>query len=170
MSNREQFEQAVKGKFDDLIDYRVRKNGDGEYMAWDMQVAWFAWQAATSAMEAKCAALAAELKQSQIDSGCYKKGMEASNERLVQVAAELSAVDAIHNEAVFITDHHYEQCPKEVQKIIRSLAVMQIPAYKAFLAEVRAQGVELFAREMHADISEADAIEFAAQLRQETVQ
>ncbi|POU71661.1 hypothetical protein C3387_24280 [Leclercia sp. LSNIH6] len=39
------------------------------------------------------------------------------------------------------------------------------PATDAYLAEVRAQGVELFAREMHADISEADAIEFAAQLR-----
>ncbi|POU76098.1 hypothetical protein C3370_03850 [Leclercia sp. LSNIH7] len=40
-----------------------------------------------------------------------------------------------------------------------------IPATDAFLAEVRAQGVEMFAREMHADISEADAIEFAAKLR-----
>ncbi|MDV5239173.1 hypothetical protein [Leclercia adecarboxylata] len=40
------------------------------------------------------------------------------------------------------------------------------PATDAFLAEVRAQGVEMFAREMHADISEADAIEFAAKLRQ----
>ncbi|MFS9421802.1 DUF4752 domain-containing protein, partial [Citrobacter sp. C411] len=52
--------------------------------------------------------------------------------------AELSAVDKIHNEAVFITDDHYEQCPPEVQKMIRSLAVLQIPAYDAFLAEVRA--------------------------------
>jgi len=42
---------------------------------------------------------------------------------------------------------------------------MPTPATDAFLAEVRAQGVELFAREMHADISEADAIEFAAKLR-----
>jgi len=39
------------------------------------------------------------------------------------------------------------------------------PATDAFLTEVRAQGVEMFAREMHADISEADAIEFAAKLR-----
>jgi len=39
------------------------------------------------------------------------------------------------------------------------------PATDAFLAEVRAQGVEMFVREMHADISEADAIEFAAKLR-----
>ncbi|EHN8892553.1 hypothetical protein F6U00_003934 [Enterobacter hormaechei] len=45
------------------------------------------------------------------------------------LAAELRAVEEIHNEAVFITDDHYEQCPTEVQKIIRSLAVMQIPAY-----------------------------------------
>ncbi|RFS78981.1 hypothetical protein D0U00_11705 [Leclercia adecarboxylata] len=44
------------------------------------------------------------------------------------------------------------------------------PATDAYLAEVRAQGMELFAREMHADISEADAIEFAAQLRQEPAQ
>lgn len=59
-----------------------------------------------------------------------------------ELAAELSAVDKIHKEAVFITDDHYEQCPPEVQKMIRSLAVLQIPAYQAFLAEVRAQGVD----------------------------
>ncbi|WP_330998387.1 hypothetical protein [Citrobacter braakii] len=56
-----------------------------------------------------------------------------------ELAAELSAVDKIHDEAVFITDDHYEQCPPEVQKIIRSLAVLQIPACDAFLAEGQAQ-------------------------------
>ena len=90
-----------------------------------------------------------------------------------ELAAELSAVDKIHNEAVFITDDHYEQCPPEVQKMIRSLAVLQIPAYQAFLAEVRAQGVEMFAH----DVGESEqgnglmkaigrrATKFAAQLR-----
>ncbi|HFN3771061.1 TPA: hypothetical protein ACHFP7_004541 [Enterobacter hormaechei] len=68
-----------------------------------------------------------------------------SEARCAALAAELSAVETIHNEAVFITDEHYEQCPPEVQKMIRSLAVLQIPAYQAFLAEVRAQGVEMFA-------------------------
>lgn len=92
-----------------------------------------------AALEAKRAALAAELKQSKIDADCYKKGMEASNARLVQIAAELSAIDAIHNDAVFITDSHYEQCPPGVQKIVGALAVLQIPAYQSFLAEVRAQ-------------------------------
>lgn len=65
-----------------------------------------------------------------------------------ELAAELSAVDKIHNEAAFITDDHYEQCPTEVQKIIRSLAVLQIPACNAFLAEVRAQGVEMYAEHL----------------------
>lgn len=59
-----------------------------------------------------------------------------------ELAAELSAVDKIHNEAVFINDDHYEQCPPEVKKIIRSLAVLQIPACDAFLTEVRASGVD----------------------------
>lgn len=86
------------------------------------------------------------------------------------LAAELRAVEAIHNEAVFIKDDHYEQCPAEVQKIIRSLAVMQIPAYQAFLAEVRAQGVEMFAASLkvaggHEHPYSSVANEFAAQLR-----
>lgn len=69
--------------------------------------------------------------------------LEAAEKRCAALAAELSAVEVIHNEAVFITDEHYEKCPPEVQKMIRSLAVMQIPAYQAFLAEVRAQGVDV---------------------------
>lgn len=51
MTSREQFEQAIKARFGDSIDYRVCKNSDGEYMAWDMQVAWWAWQAASKASE-----------------------------------------------------------------------------------------------------------------------
>ncbi|CAH3815615.1 hypothetical protein AI2762V1_3390 [Enterobacter cloacae] len=42
---------------------------------------------------------------------------------------------------------------------------LKTPATDAFLAEVRAQGVEMFSKEMHADISGDDAREFAAQLR-----
>lgn len=49
--SREQFEAAIKQKFGDLIDRRVCKNSDGEYMAWDMQVAWWAWQASREAVE-----------------------------------------------------------------------------------------------------------------------
>lgn len=68
-----------------------------------------------------------------------KPTYEELESQLAALASELSAVEAIHNDAVFITDSHYEQCPPEAQKIIGALAVLQIPAYKAFLAEVRAQ-------------------------------
>ncbi len=72
----------------------------------------------------------------------YQAGVAEGEAKCAALAAEMSAVEEIHNEAVFITDDHYEQCPQEVQKIIRSLAVMQVPAYQAFLAEVRAAAVD----------------------------
>lgn len=102
--------------------------------------------------------LEAQLKQSKIDADCYKKGMEASNARLVQIASELSAIDAIHNDAVFITDAHYEQCPPEAQKIIGALAVLQIPAYQAFLAEVRAQAQSEVIEWLNAEITAIDTM------------
>ena len=85
-----------------------------------------------------------------------KPTYEELEAKCAALAAELRAVEAIHSEAVFITDDHYEQCPPEVQKIIRSLAVMQIPAYHAFLAEVRAQAIEsLLTESFRADIAGA---------------
>lgn len=98
----------MSNKYEDLIK-NARMNADcGEHMS-PAEVTTL-----LNVVEAKCAAL----------------------------AAELSAIEAIHNDAVFITDAHYDQCHPEVQKIIGALAVLQIPAYQAFLAEVRAQGVD----------------------------
>lgn len=95
----------MSNKYEDLIK-SARMNADcGEHMS-PAEVTTL-----LNVVEAKCAAL----------------------------AAELSAIEAIHNDAVFITDAHYDQCHPEVQKIIGALAVLQIPAYQAFLAEVRAQ-------------------------------
>lgn len=72
---------------------------------------------------------------------CRSAGITIDNleAKCAALAAELSAIEAIHNDAVFITDAHYDQCHPEVQKIIGALAVLQIPAYQDFLAEVRAQ-------------------------------
>ncbi|EGJ7698245.1 hNH endonuclease [Escherichia coli] len=85
---------------------------------------------------------------------CRSAGITIDNleAKCAALAAELSAVEEIHNEAVFITDEHYEQCPPEVQKMIRSLAVMQIPAYKSFLAEVRAHDLNAFIRHHSAEL------------------
>lgn len=45
MRMREDFESAIKANFGDSIDYRRCENGEGEYMSWGMQVAWWSWQA-----------------------------------------------------------------------------------------------------------------------------
>lgn len=99
--------------------------------------------------EAKCEALAAELKQSQIDAGCYKKGMEASNERLVQLAAEnaglkewspnphsASMFEAIEKAEALMDDGMPELAMVEAFEILK---MKRTPATDAFLAEVRAQ-------------------------------
>lgn len=65
--------------------------------------------------------------------------------RLNQMALELKAVEQIHNQAVFISDEDYEQCPAVVQKMIGNLAVMLLPAADAWQREQMAKGVEMFA-------------------------
>lgn len=41
---RTAFESFVAQKFGELVDQRRAKNGDNEYMAWDMAMAWIVWQ------------------------------------------------------------------------------------------------------------------------------
>ncbi|WCF42176.1 hypothetical protein [Enterobacter roggenkampii] len=111
-----------------------------------------------------------ELEQKLADSQHEFKASDSTADnlkmQLAALAAELSAIEAIHNDAVFITDEHYERCPPEVQKMIRSLAVMQIPATSSFLAEVRASAIEYAASERWGSGYVFDELnEFAAQLR-----
>lgn len=47
---------------------------------------------ALDVQSARSEALAVELKQSKIDAGCYKHGMEQSNKRLTEIAAENAAL------------------------------------------------------------------------------
>lgn len=48
--SREQFE-AEMAKLGDCVDMRRAKNGDEEYMAWDVRLAWQFWQASRAAIE-----------------------------------------------------------------------------------------------------------------------
>lgn len=50
MTSREQFE-AEMAKLGDIVDMRRAKNGDMEYMAWDVSLAWRMWQASREAVE-----------------------------------------------------------------------------------------------------------------------
>lgn len=133
MSSREAFEAWVDSNFPfkkDRFDlFR------GEYKSQFTKQLWQSWQASREGLDAKLKSA----ENNDVDARCHVAELEA---KCAALAAELSAVETIHNDAVFITDEHYEQCPPEVQKMIRSLAVLQIPAYQAFLAEVRAAAVD----------------------------
>ena len=48
---RERFESVIREKFGDLVNLRLCANGDGEYFAWDAQVAYHVWQAALSSKQ-----------------------------------------------------------------------------------------------------------------------
>ena len=45
-NEREAFEAYMADRYKNTVDQRVCINSDGDYMAWDMQVAWHVWQAA----------------------------------------------------------------------------------------------------------------------------
>lgn len=145
MTSREQFEQAIKARFGDSIDYLVCKNSDDEYMAWDMQVAWWAWQAASKASEQQLAAAVAE--NVGLKEFCKNAAFDADYE------AELGM------ERGGFTD---------------ALNDIQTPATDAFMAEVRASAVDAAIEKLikkfegtgHIGVPVMVLESFAAQLRQ----
>ena len=145
MSSREKFEQAIKARFGDLIDYRVCKNTDGEYMAWDMQVAWWAWQASEASTAVQLA---------NAESKCR------------ELAAESSAIKAM-NDCLSEELRGYESDGAfEGPKMHLLWWKVETPATDAFLAEVRASAIEHAASERWGSGYVFDELnDFAAQLR-----
>ena len=138
MTSREKFEQAIKARFGDLIDYRVCKNSDGEYMAWDMQVAWWAWQAAETNMavqlanaESKCSELAAE-----------NAGLKASVVRIFNYGYQHGHESTVEGNYV---DIHRNDISEYHEDIVAEIAEEQTPATDAYLAEVRAGAISEYA-------------------------
>lgn len=86
-------------------------------------------------LEEKCAALAAELKQSKIDAECYKHGMEQSNKRLTEIAAENAALIG------FDADEFSYNGPYQPDDAV--LEKLKTPATDAWVNEQRAAGVDM---------------------------
>lgn len=156
MASREQFEQAIKARFGDSIDYRVCKNSDGEYMAWDMQVAWWAWQAASKASEQQLAAVVAE-----------NTGLKSKAAELVHEASE---VYSAYNATITEPDGDFMD-----MQTLQEMQCVETPATDAFLAEVRAQAVDAAIEKLlqkfegttgHIGVPVMVLESFAAQLRQ----
>ncbi|ENJ4020494.1 hypothetical protein ACEOXG_001840 [Enterobacter hormaechei] len=80
-------------------------------------------------------------------------------------AAALAAENTEIIAAIDATIRWQQSTDPENVESVRMLVDVKTPATEAILADVMAQGVEMFAKEMHAYISGDDAREFAAQLR-----
>ncbi|HGY2937137.1 hypothetical protein [Citrobacter freundii] len=135
MSSREKFEQAIKSRFGDLIDYRVCKNSDGEYMAWDMQVAWWAWQAAETSMAVQLANAESKCRELAAENAGLKDGVNKAVED-IQCFYDSDgwhvSEDGESETAVVALD--------DAKGSIEHFALsVKTPAADAFLAEVRAQ-------------------------------
>lgn len=50
--SRNQFEEEMS-KLGDIVDMRRAKNGDEEYMAWDVRLAWRFWNLSRATIEVK---------------------------------------------------------------------------------------------------------------------
>lgn len=94
------------------------------------------------------------------ETGLRKKIAE-SEAKLAALAAENAGIKA----AIDATIRWQQSTDPENVESVRMLVDVKTPATEAILADVMAQGVEMFAKEMHAYISGDDAREFAAQLR-----
>lgn len=121
--------------------------------------------------------LEAQAKQLKIDADCYKKGMEASNARLVQLAAENAGLKESHTytglspkygqsammdmKKLFIDkllhgSEYYLVCGHISAATNRAISAVhgdyswmpKTPATDAFLAEVRAQGIKIAINEL----------------------
>ena len=141
MSSRDKFEHAIKARFGDLIDYRTCKNSDGEYMAWDMQVAWWAWQASEASTavqlanaESKCRELAAE--NAGLKAMCEDRRMFIMN----GVQLGYIKVPTVESDPALETIR-VAVSPQE-----------PTPATDAFLAEVRAQCLNAFIQHRSAEL------------------
>lgn len=103
-------------------------------------------------LEAKCAALAAEnavlLAIMNEQAGSFSAALAEGFHDAVMESGSNQLIDIYQ---------------RRLQPAIQ--CIPPTPATDAFLAEVRAQGVEMLTKEMHADISGDDAREFADNLR-----
>lgn len=131
MTSREKFEQAIKARFGDSIDYRVCKNSDGEYMSWDMQVAWWAWQAAETDMAVQLA---------NAESKCRELAtVVAENAALKNPDNWLSQSDYGYEASEVATQNGATEDESLRAGMLAIISRIETPATDAFLAEVRTQ-------------------------------
>ena len=158
MTSREKFEAWVSdnGKFQRALECK-----GGIYLLATINTQWEAWQAASEASEQQLLDMSVQLANAE--SKCR------------ELAAELHSVKSAHQDAV---DTIMNTASKGVVIYTEKPIQMSVatPIHDAYLAEVRAQGVEMAMEHMQSSgsLTFGDCYislnEFAAQLRQEAAQ
>lgn len=145
MNNREQFESWVSdnGKFQRALE----RKGD-IYLLATINTQWEAWQAASKASEQQLAAVVAE-----------NAGLKSKAAELVHEASE---VYSAYNATITEPDGDFMD-----MQTLQEMQCVETPATDAYLAEARAQGVEMLLASLPVHYTaRADIEAFAAQLRQ----
>ena len=197
MNNREQFEVwyldawgCTEDNLDSLFDESPHGN---EYYRFGVRLAWQAWQQATKQDEAKYAAQDEKLHMINELTGAEEqvnKLAQEATERLIQERNALAAENAelkafgvklggMHNDLNGEGTGIQGRAEVAIQQVALEAAMeefyaIKTPATDAYLAEVRAHGVEMFASALEARGRHHEYVEianaYAAQLRQEAAQ
>ena len=129
---------------------------DGHYVAYDDYA------------ELESAHKAALLTISQITDVVGTSDTLSISQQVTELASRCSAL-AAESAGLnkFIDDECYVYGPHDVEPVDAALEKPETPATDAAIANIEARGVEMFAATIHADVTEHEALEFAAQLRKE---
>ncbi|WP_201506537.1 hypothetical protein [Citrobacter freundii] len=177
MTSREKFEAWISdnGKFQRALE----RKGD-VYLLATINTQWEAWQAAESALEQKLTDLAVQLANAE--SKCRE--LAAENAGLKNPDNWLSQSDYGYEASEVATQDGATEDESLRAGMVAIINRIETPATDAFLAEVRAQGVEMYADTLDRGADDAECggfddgvkflraeaagvREFAAQLRME---
>ena len=111
-----------------------------------------------------------ELEQKLTDMAVQLANAESKCRELAAENAGLKELIEQHANSVAVCPNCSHEEPSETDDIVALYRSMETPATDAFLAEVRAQGVEMFADLLLCADLDDSIREFAAQLRQEASQ
>ncbi|WP_235134930.1 hypothetical protein [Lelliottia amnigena] len=156
MSNENQFEQWCKTVMSDDADFCMEY---GMYLNFNVRVRWQAWQAATHVASSQLTALTSQLESVVSENAALK----AFGDKLDEMHNDLNG------EGTGIQGRAEVACQQvALEAAMEEFGAIKTPATDAFLAEVRASGVDMMREHPAIKLCSLTHVcdEVAAQLRQ----
>lgn len=153
MSSREQFEAWIAGTTNSDLHRGIMldRHENGRYRHLATENKWEAWQEATKQSEAKCAALAAE---NAWLSAVLMSVIDPSNEPAYQSLGMGCGVEdnSLQTDGYGACEYGWREAMERVYSEVIPEELPETPATDAFLAEVRAQGLNAFIQHRSAEL------------------